>query len=65
MDYSCLTCDKHVYGKQDGVQCDYRDFWIHRKYARLSKEEYDKLARNGSEPWYCRYYTVSIFLFFH
>ena len=30
------------YEKQDGVQCDYCDFWIHRICARLSKEEYDK-----------------------
>ena len=53
MDYSCLTCDKRFYDKKDGVQCDYCDFWIHRKCARLSKEKHDKLVQNSSETWYC------------
>ena len=59
-DYSSLTCDKHVYDRQNGVQCDHCNLWISRKCARLSKEEYDKVAHKGSEPWYCRNNYFSI-----
>lgn len=54
LNYSCLTCGKHVYDKQYGVQYDYCDFWTHKECARLSKDEYIKLVQNGFEPWYFR-----------
>ena len=60
---TCLACNKHVYDWQEGVLCDCCEQWIHRKYARLTKQEYKELETKEEEIWYCRTCTKDIFPF--
>ena len=62
-DYTCLACKKHVYDWQEGVLCDYCKQWIHRKCARLTKQEYKEIESKEKEIWYCRMCTKDIFPF--
>ena len=38
--YSCITFEKHVYDKQDGIVCVCCNLWTHQWCARVSKLEY-------------------------
>ena len=62
--YSCITCDRHVYDKQDGIFCDDCNIWTHRRCARVSKLEYKCLTEKSVETWYCKNCKKSIFPFF-
>ena len=62
-DYTSLACNKHVYDWQEGVLCDCCEQWIHRKCARLTKQEYKELETKEEEIWYCRTCTKDIFPF--
>ena len=62
-DYTCFACNKHVYDWQEGVRCGCRRQWIHRKCARLTKQEYKELETYEEEIWYCKTCTRYIFPF--
>ena len=61
---SCITCEKHVYDKQDGIFCDDCNLWTHRWCARVSKLEYKCLTEKSVETWYCKNRNKSMFTFF-
>ena len=53
-DCTCLACNKHVYDWQEGVLCGCCEKWIHRKCARLAKQEYEELETTEEEIWHSR-----------
>ena len=64
MDFRCMSCNKHVYDKQQGIYCDGCCVWIHRKCAKINKNEYDKLCQSD-DPWFCRNCNKDMFPFFN
>ena len=62
--YPCITCQKHVYDKQDGFFCDGCNLWTHRWCTRVSKLEYKCLTEKSVETWYCKNCKKSVFPFF-
>ena len=62
-DYTCLACKKHVCDWQEGFLCDYCEQWIHRKCARLTKQENKEIESKEEEICYCRMCTKDIFPF--
>ena len=62
-DYTCFACNKHVYDWQEGVRCGCCRQWIHRKCARLTKQEYKELETYEEEIWYCKTCARYIFPF--
>ena len=62
--YSSITCEKHVYDKQDGTFCDGRNLSTHRWCDRVSKLEYKCLTEKSAGTWYCKNCKKSMFPFF-
>ena len=62
--YPCISYEKHVYDKLDGIFCDGCNLWTHRWCARVSKLEYKCLTEKSVETWSCKNCKKSMFLFF-
>ena len=52
--FSCITCEKHVYDKQDGILCNRCNLWTVRWCHMVSKLEDECLTEKSIEPWYSR-----------
>ena len=63
-DFRCISCNKHVYDKQEGIFCDGHYFWVHRKCAKMKKNEYKNLCQS-EDPWFCRTCNKEMFPFFN
>ncbi|KAK3087255.1 hypothetical protein FSP39_003689 [Pinctada imbricata] len=50
--YPCTICRKPSKSNQQALQCDFCDLWTHRKCAKLSVTEYEKLG-SPDEMYYC------------
>ena len=63
-DFRCISCNKHVYDKQEGIFCDGCCFWIHRKCAKIKKNECKNLCQS-EDPWFCRTCNKEMLPFFN
>ena len=59
---SCNICGKSVSDKDDAIQCDICQAWIHLKCNKLNNIDY-KYLQGSSDPWFCLYCFSSIFPF--
>ena len=59
---SCNICEKSVSDKDDAIQCDIYQAWIHLKCNKLNHIDY-KYLQVSSDPWFCLYYCSTIFPF--
>ena len=59
---SCNICEKSVSDKDDAIQCDICQAWIHLKCNKLNHIDY-KYLQGSSDPWFCLYCCSSIFPF--
>ena len=59
---SCNTCKKSVNDKDNAIQCDICQTWIHLKCNTLNHIEH-KYLQGSSDPWFCLYCCRTIFPF--
>ena len=59
---SCNICEKSVSNKDDAIQCDMCQAWIHLKCNKLNHIDY-KYLQGSSDPWFCLYCCSTIFPF--
>ena len=59
---SCNICEKSVSNKDDAIQCDICQAWIHLKCNKLNHIDY-KYLQGSSDPWFCLYCCSTIFPF--
>ena len=59
---SCNICEKSVSDKDDAIQCDICQAWIHLKCNKLNHIDY-KYLQGSSDPWFCLYCCSTIFPF--
>ena len=60
--FPCRHCAKNVHGKDEAVQCDLCEHWIHIKCNNLNYLDY-RYLQTCNEPWYCIECCSKIFLF--
>ena len=51
--YPCKVCHRAVRHKQNAVECDLCDQWVHIKCNDISKTQYQKMV-NQPQTWYCK-----------
>ena len=61
--YTCIKCDRQVEYGQKGVLCTGCNLWIHQRYARIAKAEYQNNG-NNKETWYCRPCKANMFPYY-
>ena len=59
---SCNICEKSFSDKDDAIQCDICQAWIHLKCNKLNHNGY-KYLQGSSDPWFCLYCCSTIFPF--
>ena len=59
---SCNICEKSVSDKDDVIQCDVCQVWIHLKCNKLNYIDY-KYLQGSCDPWLCCYCCSTIFPF--
>ncbi|KAK3091810.1 hypothetical protein FSP39_022788 [Pinctada imbricata] len=50
--YPCVICSKGVRSNQQGIQCDFCDYWTHCKCVRMGTPEYERLGKS-EELYFC------------
>ena len=55
-------CEKNVSDKDDAIQCDICQDWIHLKRNKVNHIDY-KYLQESSDPWFCLSCCSSIFPF--
>ena len=60
--YSCKICPKNVQDKDEAVQCDLCELWIHIKCNNFNYLDY-RYLQNYDESWYCIECCSTIFPF--
>ena len=58
----CNICEKSVSDKEDAIQCDICQTWIHLKCNKLNHIYY-KYLQGSSDPWFSFYCCSSVFPF--
>ena len=57
---SCSICEKSVSDKDDAIQYDICQAWIHLKCNKLNHIDY-KYLQGSSDPWFCLYCCISLY----
>ena len=60
--FPCKTCAKNVHDKDEAVQYDLCEHWIHTKCNNLNYLDY-RYIQNCIESWYCKEFCSKIFSF--
>ena len=60
--YPCKICPKNVQDKDEAVQCDLCELWIHIKCSNFNYLDY-RYLQNYGECWYCIECCSTTFLF--
>ena len=51
----CSNCEKKVMDSQDGIQCEYCEYWFHTGCLKISSQAYKSLAGMKHSPvWLCQ-----------
>ena len=59
---SCNICEKSVSDKDDAIQCDIYQAWIHLNCNKLNYIDY-KYLKGSIDIWFCLYCCSSVFPF--